>query len=81
MDQPLLGFYATARCAHEKWHPDQQGRHLDDGSFELRVPYSQEPELLMDILRHGAHVEVLEPPDLRNAVSQAHKEAAALNAG
>ncbi len=67
--------------AHEKWHPDQQGRHLDDGSFELRVPYSQEPELLMDILRHGAHVEVLDPPDLRNAVSQAHKEAAALNAG
>ena len=67
--------------AHEKWHPDQQGRHLDDGRFELRVPYSQEPELLMDILRHGAHVEVLEPPDLRNAVSQAHKEAAALNAG
>ena len=67
--------------AHEKWHPDQQGRHLDDGSFELRVPYSQEPELLMDILRHGAHVEVLEPPDLRNAVNQAHKEAAALNAG
>lgn len=67
--------------AHEKWHPDQQGRLLADGSFELRVPYSQEPELLMDILRHGAHVEVLEPTDLRNAVSQAHKEAAALNAG
>lgn len=67
--------------AHEKWHPDQQGRLLADGSFELRVPYSQEPELLMDILRHGAHVEVLEPTDLRNAVSRAHKEAAALNAG
>lgn len=67
--------------AQEKWHPDQRGQRLDDGRYELRVPYSQEPELLMDILRHGAHVEVLEPTDLRNAVSQAHKEAAALNAG
>jgi hypothetical protein len=40
--------------AQEKWHPDQQGKALDDGGFELRVPYSDEPELLMDILRHGA---------------------------
>jgi len=27
--------------AQEKWHPDQQGRPLDNGGFELRVPYSK----------------------------------------
>lgn len=66
--------------AQEKWHPDQQGQCLDDGRFELCVPYSQEPELLMDILRHGDHVEVLEPEDLRNAVRETHEKAARLNA-
>jgi predicted DNA-binding transcriptional regulator YafY len=59
--------------AQEKWHPDQQGKALDDGGFELRVPYSDEPELLMDILRHGRHVEVLEPADLREAVRREHE--------
>lgn len=67
--------------AQEKWHPDQQGKALDDGGFELRVPYSAEPELLMDILRHGRHVEVLEPADLREAVRREHEAAAKLNAG
>ncbi|MGB0127987.1 MAG: WYL domain-containing protein, partial [Rhodocyclaceae bacterium] len=38
--------------SQETWHPDQKGRLLDDGSYELRVPFSQTPELIMDILRH-----------------------------
>ncbi len=67
--------------AQEKWHPDQQGRPLDDGRFELRVPYSQAPELLMDILRHGCHVEVIEPAGLREAVSREHAAAAKINSG
>ncbi len=67
--------------AQEKWHPDQQGRPLDDGRFELRVPYSQEPELLMDILRHGRHVEVIEPAALRDAVRTEHAAAAKKNSG
>jgi predicted DNA-binding transcriptional regulator YafY len=62
--------------AAEKWHPDQHGRPLDDGGYELRLPYSQEPELLMDILRHGRHVEVLEPAHLREAVRREHEAAA-----
>ena len=65
--------------AAEKWHPDQQGRLLDDGGYELRVPYSQAPELLMDILRHGQHCEVIAPPGLREAVQQEHLSAATLN--
>lgn len=65
--------------AQEKWHPNQQGRSLAGGGYELRVPYSQAPELLMDILRHGRHVEVLEPASLREAVRREHAAAAGEN--
>lgn len=65
--------------SQEKWHADQQGRSLPDGSYELRLPYSQEPELIMDILRHGRHCEVIDPPALREAVRAEHIAAAKLN--
>ena len=75
----LLAPNSSRWVAAEKWHPDQQGRLLDDGGYELRVPYSQAPELLMDILRHGQHCEVIAPPGLREAVQQEHLSAARLN--
>ena len=49
----------------ELWHPEQEGRFLSDGSWELRVPYSRAEELAMDVLKHGAEVEVLAPATLR----------------
>lgn len=49
----------------EIWHPEQRGRFEEDGSYRLEIPYSDERELLMDILRHGAGVEVLAPSGLR----------------
>jgi predicted DNA-binding transcriptional regulator YafY len=55
--------------ADERWHPDQVGQFLTDGSYELRIPYRDDRELVMDILRHGAEVEVVEPASLRNAVA------------
>jgi predicted DNA-binding transcriptional regulator YafY len=58
--------------ANEKWHPAQQGRFLDDGRYWLSLPYSREPELIMDILRHGRHVTVLAPDLLRHAVQLEH---------
>jgi proteasome accessory factor C len=54
--------------ADEEWHPEQQGHRLEDGSYELRIPYSSSVELVMDILRHGMHVKVLDPPELVNEV-------------
>jgi predicted DNA-binding transcriptional regulator YafY len=54
----------------EQWHPRQRARFEPDGSFLLEVPYSDTRELLMDILRHGAEVEVLAPPDLRTLVQE-----------
>ena len=55
--------------ASEKWHQKQTGRMLDDGSYELKVPYSDDPELLMDILKYGADCEVVEPVELKNRVA------------
>jgi predicted DNA-binding transcriptional regulator YafY len=49
----------------EQWHPRQRARFEPDGSFLLEVPYSDARELMMDILRHGAEVEVLAPRQLR----------------
>jgi predicted DNA-binding transcriptional regulator YafY len=52
----------------EQWHPEQQGEWSDDGNYQLTVPYNNPTELVMDILRHGRHVEVLEPEGLRQQV-------------
>jgi len=54
--------------SQEVWHPDQRGRWLEGGRYELRVPYADDTELLMDVLRHGEHVEAVAPPELRAAV-------------
>lgn len=60
---------ARARwVAQEQWHPQQRARHEDDGSYVLELPFSDDRELVMDILRHGAEVEVLSPPALRERV-------------
>jgi len=61
--------------ADEHWHPQQQSRMLADGSYELRIPYSDSRELVMDILKHGAEVEVIEPEELRDAVAEHLKNA------
>jgi len=52
--------------AQEQWHPQQHFRYDEDGYYYLSVPYSQETELVMDILRHGAEVQVLAPASLQN---------------
>lgn len=56
--------------AEERWHPNQGGQWLADGSFELRLPYSDQRELVMEILRYGADVRVIGPPELRQAVQE-----------
>lgn len=61
----------------EQWHP-QQKRHFEpDGRYVLELPYSDHRELAMDILRHGAEVEVLAPAALREAVRTQLKAALA----
>ena len=52
----------------EKWHPKQIGAFLVNGSYELKVPFSNSRELCMDILKHGADVTVISPSELVNEV-------------
>lgn len=52
--------------AKETWHHDQTSAYLDDGSYVLEVPYSNDQELVMDLLRHCPEVEVIAPPELRS---------------
>lgn len=54
--------------ASETWHPKQIGSFDKDGYYTLEFNYNQEPELIMDILKHGSHVEVLAPTSLRKKI-------------
>jgi len=58
----------AAWVVKEQWHPEQQSEWLADGRYELRIPYSDPTELVMDILRHGPEVEVIGPGELRSRV-------------
>ncbi|MDP1528084.1 MAG: YafY family protein [Rhodoferax sp.] len=60
--------------AQEQWHPEQIGKQESDGSYLLRLPYTDHRELIMDILKHGAHCEVLGPPSLRRVVGDEVKK-------
>jgi predicted DNA-binding transcriptional regulator YafY len=57
--------FSAARArwvASEAWHPQQRASFDAEGRYLLEVPYSQDPELLMDILKFGPEVEVLARP-------------------
>ncbi len=61
--------------AAEQWHPNQTAQLEADGSYLLEIPYSDDRELVMDILKHGPEVEVLDPPALRERVRELLSEA------
>ena len=63
--------------ARERWHAEQQGRELADGGFELKIPYSKDPELLMDILKFGADCTVVGPKALKDRVADEIRRMAA----
>jgi predicted DNA-binding transcriptional regulator YafY len=56
---------AARWVSDERWHSKQEGRMLDSGYYELRVPYSNARELLMDVLRYGPDAEIVAPVPLR----------------
>jgi predicted DNA-binding transcriptional regulator YafY len=63
--------------ADEHWHPEQESKVFADGGYELRVPYSDPRELVMEILKYGPDVEVVAPASLRSAVAARLRAAAA----
>ncbi|TVT59936.1 MAG: WYL domain-containing protein [Sedimenticola thiotaurini] len=56
--------------SRETWHPHQEASWTASGEYELRIPYHREEELVMDILKYGADVEVLAPAQLRERIKQ-----------
>jgi len=61
---------ARARwVATERWHSKQEGRFLKDGSYELKLPYADDRELVMDVLKYGADCKVAGPKALRDKVA------------
>ena len=54
--------------SRELWHSQQLSHYDESGYYILQIPYSQDTELIMDILKHGPEVEVLQPADLRRKV-------------
>lgn len=60
----------------EQWHGQQEGSFDNDGYYTLEVDYNQDPELVMDILKHGSEVDVIGPATLRNKVATELKKAA-----
>ena len=61
----------------ERWHARQTSRLLKDGSLELRLPYADDRELIMDILKHGSACEVMAPKALRVRVADELRRALA----
>jgi len=61
---------AAQWVANELWHPRQELEPQPDGSLRMRLPYADDTELLMDLLRHGPDVCVEGPPALRQKLQQ-----------
>lgn len=54
----------------EIWHESQQEHFQEDGSLIRTIPVSHEAEIMMEALKHGSQVEVLQPTWLRERVRQ-----------
>lgn len=54
--------------AGQIWHPHQKETLRKDGSLDISFPAAAFPELLMEVLKHGAGVEVVKPKELRDMV-------------
>lgn len=68
---------AAQWVSREEWHPEQKGRIQPDGTYRLELPYADETEVVMDVLRHGDQVKVLTPKALANKVAAQLRQGAA----
>tara|TARA_R110001592_G_scaffold37064_3_gene123932 strand:+ start:2078 stop:3049 length:972 start_codon:yes stop_codon:yes gene_type:complete len=54
----------------ETWHPKQITSFDSENAYFMKIPYHDERELIMDILKYGDEVEVIGPIELRNSVAR-----------
>ncbi len=66
----LFSPYIARWVQFEQWHPKQIGTLNQKGEYLLKIPYHKDEELIQDILKHGHHVQVLAPSELRHKVQQ-----------
>lgn len=52
------------------WHPTQKIRKLRSGEVELHFTAGGRMEIISWVLSFGAHVELLEPPELRSEIAE-----------
>lgn len=52
----------------EQWHPEQRSGFDSEGHYWLEIPYTDDRELIMDILKYGQDVEVQAPQQLRDRI-------------
>lgn len=50
------------------WHPDQKTRWLENGCYELQVPFTDARELVNEIMWHGDQVVITAPKLLREVL-------------
>jgi predicted DNA-binding transcriptional regulator YafY len=60
--------------AGQIWHKNQKVKNLPDGSIELSFPVASFSEITMEILKHGAGVEVIKPKALRDIIKEEAKK-------
>jgi predicted DNA-binding transcriptional regulator YafY len=77
--QAVLRFepWAARYVGAERWHAKQKQEVEPSGHLLLTVPYANESELIMDIMRYGPDVEVIAPIELKQKVKGRLSEAIA----
>jgi len=61
---PHKALWVSKEC----WHPNQISDFDSDGNYILQIPYTDDRELIMDILRHVPEVTVMAPAALKQRV-------------
>jgi len=80
--QAKIRFGATVarEVALQQWHPDQRGK-WDGREYVLSFPYSDDRELLQDLLRLTPHVYVESPVALRKQLQNRLQQGLEVNLG
>jgi Predicted transcriptional regulator len=68
LETACIHFYPpyAKRIAKETWHPEQKGKFLKNGTYELQIPYnaSNPSELISDVIKAGDKAKVIKPEAL-----------------
>jgi len=62
--------YQARWIRERRWHPSQEIEELSDGGLILRLRAGGLNEIKRWVMSYGAHAQVLEPPELRDAVAE-----------